>query len=176
MVAKVHLLDFIIPMVAEAGSEDVSLAQMEEIVREVNSDPMGQWYLEKSRMGQHNHWGDQAWEENPVTYKVNARGHFLKLDLNQGVIYGPQGTVLLTPTETRLLECLARQPGVIVSHSVLSDIISQDHTGAVWTDPKYHIRNLRIKLGDNLQHPGIIKSRRGMGYYLEKNNNRLVIG
>ena len=51
MVAKVHLLDFIIPMVAEAGSEDVSLAQMEEIVREVNSDPMGQWYLEKSRMG-----------------------------------------------------------------------------------------------------------------------------
>ena len=82
---------------------------------------------------------------------------------------------MLTPTETRLLECLARQPGVIVSHSVLSDIISQYHTGAVWTDPKYHIRNLRIKLGDNLQHPGIIKSRRGMGYYLEKNNNRLVI-
>ena len=133
----------------------------------------GTW--KRAGWGQHNHWGDQAWEENPVTYKVNARGHFLKLDLNQGVIYGPQGTVLLTPTETRLLECLARQPGVIVSHSVLSDIISQDHTGAVWTDPKYHIRNLRIKLGDNLQHPGIIKSRRGMGYYLEKNNNRLVI-
>jgi DNA-binding response OmpR family regulator len=183
MEAKVHLLDFIIPMVAEADLKGVSLAKMEEIVREVNSDPMGQWYLEQSRMRQHNYWADQAaWEEKPGTYEVNARGriqaghgHLLKIDLNQGVIYGPQGTVLLTPAETRLLACLARQPGVIVPHNFLSDIISQDHTGAVWTDPKYHIRNLRIKLGDNLQHPGIIKSRRGMGYYLEKNNNRLVI-
>jgi DNA-binding response OmpR family regulator len=183
MAAKVHLLDFIMPMIAEADIEKVSLVNMQELVSEVRSDPMGQWYLDRSNTHRHIDWADQVLEEPPGTYLADSSNanqaddqERLKIDLNQAVVYGPQGPVYLTPAETRLLACLARQPGVIVPHSVLSDIISQDHTGAVWTDPKYHIRNLRIKLGDNLQNPVIIKSRRGMGYYLDKKVKGLIWG
>lgn len=182
MRAKVHLLDFIMPMAAEADFEEVSLVKMQEIVSEVCSDPVGQWFLNRGKIQRHTPWAGQTLEETWGSYLVGScdiqaanQGDQLKIDLNQAVVYGPQGSVWLTPAEARLLACLARQPGVIVPHSVLSDIISQDHTGAVWTDPKYHIRNLRIKLGDNLQHPHIIRSRRGMGYYLDKKAKDLVM-
>jgi len=77
--------------------------------------------------------------------------------------------VNLTAVETRLLSCLAISIGKVVGLEQLSRVINEDYTGAVWTDPKYHIRNLRNKLGDNFKPARIICSRRGLGYMLNDN-------
>jgi two-component system KDP operon response regulator KdpE len=71
--------------------------------------------------------------------------------------------VSLTPTEWRLLACLVRNQGRVVSHQVLAE--------RVWgTDflndsaIKMCVRRLRVKLGQYLQAPAIIRTHRGMGY------------
>lgn len=183
MVAKTDLLDIIMPMVEEVGLEEMPLTAMHELVSEVRSDPLGQWFLDRGQRQLLASRADLTLEENAHTYLIScadimpvADDHEqLRIDLNQAIVYGSRGAVFLTPTEARLLACLARQPGVTIAHSILSDIISQDHTGAVWTDPKHHIRNLRVKLNDDLSHPTIIRSRRGLGYYLDKSMKGQVI-
>lgn len=182
MVVQADLLDIIMPLVEEVGLEELPPSTWHDLVSEVYSDPLGQWFLKRGR----HLWMSRASStlEEPAHNYLMCTGdnlppadiHYrLRIDLKQAIVYSSQGTVFLTPTETRLLACLARQPGVIVARDILSEIISQDYTGAVWTDPKHHIRNLRIKLNDDLSHPTIIRTRRGLGYYLDKTIKGQVI-
>jgi|LSQX01.1.fsa_nt_gb DNA-binding response OmpR family regulator len=183
MADRADLLDIIMPMVEEVGLEELSTKTWHDLVSEVRSDPLGQWFLSR---GQRRLWAtrlDSTLQEPAHTYLMSRADilptatdrNQLRIDLNQAIVYSSRGAVFLTPTEARLLACLARQPGVTVARGILSDIISQDHTGAVWTDPKHHIRNLRIKLNDDPSHPAIILSRRGLGYYLDKSMKGQVI-
>lgn len=181
MTVSGDLLDLLLPMLEMGCSVNVP-EYMQELVSEIRSDPVGQWFLQRYSVRSNRHGDCRAVQETSGSYAVLTKDlagavclDLPWIDLKQGAVYTSQGQVWLTPAETRVLACLARNPGVVVSHRVLSDIISQDYTGAVWAEPKYHIRNLRIKLGDNLQQPDIIKTRRGMGYYLdEKMRGRVV--
>lgn len=75
----------------------------------------------------------------------------------------------LTPTEFELLKILCERKGQVVS--------SEDLFHAIWQDEYYtkanntitvHIRHLRQKLGDTLEHPKYIKTVWGVGYKIEK--------
>ncbi|HOB12124.1 MAG TPA: winged helix-turn-helix domain-containing protein [Syntrophomonadaceae bacterium] len=178
------LLDLLIPMLELDGSAVDYPDYIQELVSEVRSDPVDQWFLQRCYERKSAHGHSLALQETAGIYSAltgdtKAAAVCLDLpqvDLKRAVVYTSQGSTWLTPAETRLLACLAQQPGVIVSHRTLSEIISQDYTGAVWAEPKYHIRNLRIKLGDNLQQPSIIRTRRGMGYYLDEKMKGRIVG
>jgi len=185
MADRGDLLDLLLPVLELGGSPAACPEYMQELVSEIRSDPVGQWFLERCREKRvPGTWDNLALLETARSYPemteekaVPVAGRELpQVDLKQAVVYTSQGQAWLTPAETRLLACLARQPGVIVSHRTLSEIISQDYTGAVWVEPKYHIRNLRIKLGDDLQNPRIIRTRRGMGYYLDEKMKGRIVG
>lgn len=99
-----------------------------------------------------------------------------QIDLQRACVIKDDQQVDLTAAETRLLSCLAVSIGKVVGLEQLSQVINEDYTGAVWTDPKYHIRNLRKKLGDNVRPARIICSRRGLGYMLNSNmRNRVLL-
>ncbi|MDD3853133.1 MAG: winged helix-turn-helix domain-containing protein [Syntrophomonadaceae bacterium] len=99
-----------------------------------------------------------------------------QIDLQKACVIKDGRQVNLTAVETRVLSCLAASIGKVVGLEKLSRVINEDYSGAVWTDPKYHIRNLRNKLGDNVKPARIICSRRGLGYMLNDNmHNRIIL-
>jgi phosphate regulon transcriptional regulator PhoB len=75
--------------------------------------------------------------------------------------------VPLSSTEFRLLAYLAQRRGRVFSRDQLLD--------AVWKDESYveprtvdvHIRRLREKIEDDPSHPAYVKTKRGVGYYME---------
>lgn len=75
----------------------------------------------------------------------------------------------LTPTEFSVLEILCRKKGSVVS--------SEELFHAIWKDEYYsrknntitvHIRHLREKMGDSIDHPRYIKTVWGCGYKIEE--------
>ncbi len=72
--------------------------------------------------------------------------------------------VRLTSTEYRLLEELARHPGVVMPHDALLERV----WGPEWvTQPSYlkvFIQRLRRKLGEDADHPRYIQTEWGVGY------------
>jgi two-component system, OmpR family, KDP operon response regulator KdpE len=90
----------------------------------------------------------------------------LRIDLGRRRIHGPQGDVHLTPLEYRVLECLARQSGMVVSQRQL--------LREVWGPNREHdVRGLRVcikSLRDKLEpQPGIPRyliTVTGLGYRL----------
>jgi len=77
-------------------------------------------------------------------------------------------TIHLSATEFRLLLYLAERMGRVFSRDQLLD--------AVWTDEAFveprtvdvHIHRLRMQLEKDPSHPAHIKTRRGLGYYLDR--------
>lgn len=73
----------------------------------------------------------------------------------------------LSPTETRLLQLLARNTGRILPTTLLLDRAWPDGGGstqALWE----FIRRLRQKLGDDPEAPRYLESERGIGYRLKR--------
>ncbi len=70
----------------------------------------------------------------------------------------------LTPLEFQILEILMRQAGRVVRRADLSiRLMENGYTGSEGT-LKIHIRNLRLKLGDDLDQPKYIETVFGVGY------------
>jgi DNA-binding response OmpR family regulator len=69
--------------------------------------------------------------------------------------------VELTATEFRLLECLARRPGVVFTRNQLLDAGGVDGTMVYDRTVDAHIKSLRRKLGSAKDH---IETVRGVGY------------
>jgi phosphate regulon transcriptional regulator PhoB len=69
--------------------------------------------------------------------------------------------VELTATEFRLLECLARRPGVVFSRNQLLDAVGVDGSMVYDRTVDAHIKSLRRKLGRAKDH---IETVRGVGY------------
>jgi len=71
------------------------------------------------------------------------------------------GEVELTATEFRLLECLARRPGVVFSRDQILDAAGADGSMVYDRTVDAHIKSLRRKLGSAKDH---IETVRGVGY------------
>lgn len=89
-----------------------------------------------------------------------------RVDLNDALVTGPEGTAALTATELALLRKLAENRGHIVTYDLLCS--------AVWGADYYgyenslgvHIRHLREKLEEEPGRPRFLLTVRGIGYKL----------
>jgi two-component system KDP operon response regulator KdpE len=90
----------------------------------------------------------------------------MQIDLARRVAIGPDGTLHLTPLEYRVLDCLARQSGMIVtSRQLLREVWGPDRggdSGAL----RVCIKGLRDKLEPDPRRPQFLVTEAGIGYRL----------
>ena len=73
-------------------------------------------------------------------------------------------TIILTPTEYRLLATLARHQGQVLSSDQLIELAWDDPSGLAPSRVKYAVLRLRRKLGWGDHDDGPIETVRGFGY------------
>lgn len=93
----------------------------------------------------------------------------LSLDHNKHEVKQNGIHVELTPLEFQILEMLMQSAGKVVKRAQLSiALMESGYTGSEST-LKIHIRNLRLKLGDDMDQPRYIETVFGIGYrFLEE--------
>ena len=90
----------------------------------------------------------------------------VQLDLTRRTARSAEGDLHLTPLEYRVLECLARNPGMIVTQrQLLREAWGPDRSGDS-RSLRVCIRNLRAKLEPDLARPKHIVTEAGLGYRL----------
>lgn len=88
----------------------------------------------------------------------------ISLDRGKHEVRKQNQLIDLTPLEFEVLEALMQSPGQVVRRANLSmRLIESGYTGSEAT-LKIHIRNLRLKLGDDLNEPRYIETVFGIGY------------
>jgi len=90
-------------------------------------------------------------EINTDTYQVVKRGEQLKL----------------SATEFRLLLYLVQRKGRVFNRDMLLDAVWKDEAFVEPRTVDVHIRRLRERIEDDPSKPMYIKTRRGLGYYME---------
>ncbi|HUN73545.1 MAG TPA: response regulator [Steroidobacteraceae bacterium] len=89
-----------------------------------------------------------------------------RIDLGRRAAFGPEGEIHLTPLEYRVLECLARHAGFIVTQDqIVREVWGPTHLG----DPRslrVCIKNLRAKLEPDPHRPAYLVTEPGLGYRL----------
>lgn len=89
-----------------------------------------------------------------------------EVDLARREATGPEGAIHLTPLEYRVLERLARQAGMIVTHAqLIREVWGPDHVGDT-RSLRVCLRNLRQKLEPDPSRPRYIVTEAGLGYRL----------
>jgi phosphate regulon transcriptional regulator PhoB len=73
----------------------------------------------------------------------------------------------LSATEFRLLLYLVQQPGRVFSRDQLLDAVWKEETFVESRTVDVHIRRLRTQIEDDPSNPRYLKTRRGIGYYVE---------
>lgn len=90
----------------------------------------------------------------------------LRIDLARREASGPDGVIHLTPLEYRVLECLARQSGMIVTtKQLLREAWGPDRVGEPGT-LRVCIKALRDKLEPDPRRPRFLVTEAGVGYRL----------
>jgi DNA-binding response OmpR family regulator len=88
----------------------------------------------------------------------------LSLDASRHEVWQGERLIDLTPLEFQMLEMLMRAAGKVVKRADLATrLMETGHSGSEAT-LKIHIRNLRLKLGDDLNQPRYIETVFGVGY------------
>ncbi len=88
------------------------------------------------------------------------------VDFARRLVTGPAGPVHLTPLEFRLLECLARSAGMIVTQAQLvREVWGPDRPGDS-RGLRTYVRSLRQKIEPSPGHPTFIVTEAGVGYRL----------
>jgi len=89
-----------------------------------------------------------------------------QIDLVRRTAIGPAGTIHLTPLEYRVLDCLARQAGMIVtSRQLLREVWGPDRIGDSGA-LRVCIKGLRYKLEPDPRRPQFLVTEAGIGYRL----------
>jgi DNA-binding response OmpR family regulator len=89
----------------------------------------------------------------------------LRIDLEKGRVFRRGVRVRLSPTELRLLGCLVREQGQVVSHAELLALVwGKNSLDAVETLAQY-IRYLREKLEEDPAEPEYLRTEWGKGYW-----------
>ncbi len=76
-------------------------------------------------------------------------------------------TLSLSATEFRLLLYLAERKGRVFSREQLLDAVWKNETFVEPRTVDVHMRRLRLQIEDDPSNPLYLKTRRGLGYYLE---------
>jgi PAS domain S-box-containing protein len=101
-------------------------------------------------------------EEAPIVYGP------LRLDPSTFQLTYEGKEISLTIIEGRIIECLMRNAGHVVTHSRLAETVwGEDYTGAL-DSLRVYIRYLREKLELNPSKPKLILTKAGVGYSLSK--------
>jgi DNA-binding response OmpR family regulator len=93
----------------------------------------------------------------------------LSLDpLTNRAIFADGRTISLTPIEFRLLHCLMRNAGRILSNDLLMTTVwGYDYEGYS-NQIAVYIRRLRMKIEEDPNHPKLLTTARGLGYKFER--------
>ncbi|WP_299027880.1 response regulator transcription factor [uncultured Thermanaerothrix sp.] len=106
-------------------------------------------------------------KERSQLTEVFDDGH-LRIDLNTQVVYRGGQPVRLTPTEFRLLACLVRERGKVLTHEeLLRKVWGEGYVDAIPTLSLY-IRYLREKIEDDPGRPQYIRNKWGVGYWFSQ--------
>jgi two-component system KDP operon response regulator KdpE len=89
------------------------------------------------------------------------------LDLSGRTAHGPAGPIHLTPLEFRLLECLARSAGMIVTQRQLLQEVWGPERATDSRGLRSYIKFLRHKLEPDPSRPRFILTEAGVGYRLQ---------
>jgi two-component system KDP operon response regulator KdpE len=90
----------------------------------------------------------------------------LRIDLARRQARGPEGDIHLTPVEYRVLECLARQAGMVVrQRQLLSEVWGPDRVEDA-RSLRVFMRSLRAKLEPDPRRPCYLLTETGLGYRL----------
>jgi len=88
--------------------------------------------------------------------------------VNNQVNFADGRTVNLTPIEFKLLHCLMRNAGRILSHDLLmSSVWGYDYEGYS-NQIAVYMRRLRTKIEEDPDHPKLLTTVRGLGYKFER--------
>ncbi len=89
-----------------------------------------------------------------------------RIDLARRTAHGPEAEIRLTPLEYRVLECLARHAGFIVTQNQLvREVWGPEHIGDT-RSLRVCVKNLRAKLEPNPHQPAYLVTEPGLGYRL----------
>jgi len=89
-----------------------------------------------------------------------------QIDLTRRAAIGPTGEIHLTPLEYRVLDCLARQAGMIVtSRQLLREVWGPDRVGDSGA-LRVCIKGLRDKIEPDPRRPQFLVTEAGLGYRL----------
>ncbi len=106
-------------------------------------------------------------EETPVKDKIIK---IAGLEINTGTYQvkkrGEQ--VNLSATEFRLLLYMVQRKGRVFNRDMLLDAVWKDESFVEPRTVDVHIRRLRAQVEDDPAHPVYIKTRRGIGYYVDE--------
>jgi DNA-binding response OmpR family regulator len=95
---------------------------------------------------------------------LSFNGKDLVLDATRFEARKKDAPVVLTPTEFKLLQCLAEHPGQVFTRLQLVNVIlGYDFEGYDRTIDA-HIKNIRHKIEDNQKKPSYLKTVYGVGY------------
>lgn len=93
----------------------------------------------------------------------------LTMDFDKKEVKKDGTPIKLTHQELELLEYLSRHAGFVVSRDrLLENVWGYDFSGETTRTVDFHVRSLRMKLGDNADNPKYIETVRGYGYRMKK--------
>lgn len=91
----------------------------------------------------------------------------LTVDFAQRQTTGPDGPVHLTPLEYRVLECMARARGLVVTRDrLVTEVWGPDRVGDT-RNLRVYVKLLRQKLEPDPERPRFLVTEAGVGYRLE---------
>jgi phosphate regulon transcriptional regulator PhoB len=108
----------------------------------------------------------RRYSERPADAKVIRLGN---LSISRDTYSVTKGTTPLTlsSTEFRLLLYLVERKGKVFSRDQLLDAVWKDEAFVEPRTVDVHIRRLRTQIEDDPSDPKFVKTRRGIGYYVE---------
>lgn len=101
--------------------------------------------------------------DEPTTIAVQN----LEINLQRYEVRRGQEMIDLTPREYDLLRFLVQHPGQVFSReAILNEVWGYDYFGDIRT-VDVTIRRLREKIEQDAAHPSLVRTKRGVGYYLD---------
>ncbi len=107
-------------------------------------------------------------KETPAAPSELLRNGELELNVDAHTVRMQSKDVNLTPLEFKLLETLMRQVGKVFTRADLSDLLADDGFAGLDSTLNVHMRNLRLKLGEDPAKPVYLETVFGVGYRMNR--------